>query len=152
MVDKVILLVEDEPHDEALIVRVLRKNNIVNQIVVAHDGVEALEYLFATGPFAGRDPAEIPEVILLDIKLPRIDGFEVLRRVREDPRTRLVPIVLLTSSDEERDRAAGYALGANSYVRKPVEFDAFTDAIRQLGLYWLILNCSPGPRGSMSGA
>ena len=150
MADKVILLVEDEDRDEVLIIRVLKKNNICNEIVVAHDGVEALEYLFATGAYSDRDPEAVPEVILLDIKLPRIDGLEVLRRVREDPRTRLVPVVLLTSSDEERDRVAGYALGANSYVRKPIEFDEFTEAVRQVGLYWLIIN-RPPPRGGLSG-
>lgn len=144
-----ILLVEDEPRDEALIVRVLRKYNICNEIIVARDGVEALEYLFATGAHANRDPEATPEVVLLDIKMPRIDGLEVLRRVRADPRTRLVPVVLLTSSDEESDRVAGYALGANSYVRKPIEFDEFTEAVRQLGLYWLLLNRPPPPLGGL---
>jgi two-component system response regulator len=139
-----ILLVEDNSDDEALTLRALKKNNINNEIVVAHDGVEALDYLFATGTYAGRDPSVMPQVVLLDLKLPRIDGLEVLRRMRSNERTRLLPVVILTSSNEDRDRIAGYGLGANSYVRKPVDFDQFMDSVRQLGLYWLILNL-PAP-------
>lgn len=145
--DKVILLVEDNPDDEALTIRALRRANVRNGIVVAHDGVEALDYLFGTGAWAGRDARAIPEVVLLDLKLPRMDGLEVLRRIRADSRTRLLPVVVLTSSSEEQDRVESYHLGANSYVRKPVEFAQFADAVRQLGLYWLLLN-EPPPRGS----
>jgi CheY-like chemotaxis protein len=139
-----ILLVEDNSDDEALTLRALKKNNINNEIVVARDGVEALDYLFATGSYAARDPTVMPQVVLLDLKLPRIDGLEVLKRMRADERTRLVPVVILTSSNEERDRIAGYGLGANSYVRKPVDFGQFVESVRQLGLYWLILNI-PAP-------
>jgi two-component system response regulator len=141
----VILLVEDNPDDEALTLRALRRANVGNDIVVARDGVDALEYLFGTGAYAGRDTSDLPQVVLLDLKLPRIDGLEVLRRVRADERTRLLPVVILTSSNEERDRIDGYKLGANSYVRKPVDFNEFVDAVRQLGLYWLLLN-QPPPR------
>lgn len=140
MSSQTILLVEDNPDDEALTMRAFTKNNIRNKVVVAHDGVEALDYLFGTGAHEGRDPAELPQVILLDLKLPRIDGLEVLRRVRNDERTRLLPVVILTSSREERDMIEGYRLGCNSYVRKPVNFDEFVEAARQLGLYWLLLN------------
>lgn len=140
-----ILLVEDNPDDEALTLRALRKNNILNEVVVAHDGVEALDYLYGQGQFVGRDLSAMPTVVLLDLKLPRIDGLEVLRRLRSDERTRLLPIVILTSSGEERDIVSGYALGANSYVRKPVDFVQFADAVRQLGLYWLLLNEPPTP-------
>jgi two-component system response regulator len=142
---KVILLVEDNPDDEALTVRALRKNKVVNEVVVARDGVEALEYLFAEGPHAGRDAAEMPQVVLLDLKLPKLDGLGVLRRLRADARTKLLPVVILTSSNEEQDRMTSYGLGANSYVRKPVDFDQFVDAALQLGLYWLVLN-EPPPR------
>jgi CheY-like chemotaxis protein len=145
MPDKIILLVEDNPDDEALTLRALKKNNIRNEIVVARDGVEALDYLFGTGPYAGRGGHDLPQVVLLDLKLPKVDGLEVLRRLRADPRTRLLPVVILTSSKEERDLVNGYSLGANSYVRKPVDFAEFTEAIRQLGLYWLILNEPPPP-------
>lgn len=145
MKDKVILLVEDTQRDEELALRALRKNNIKNEVVVARDGAEALDYLFATGPHAGRNPAELPTVVLLDIKLPKIDGLEVLRRIRAEERTRLLPVVILTSSREEKDRLEGYTSGANSFVRKPIEFAEFSDAIRQLGLYWLILNEPPPP-------
>lgn len=142
---KVILLVEDNPDDEALTLRALKKNNIQNEVVVARDGIEALDYLFAAGLHAGRDMAETPQVILLDLKLPKLDGLEVLRRIRSDPRTRFLPVVVLTSSKEEKDLTESYSLGANSYIRKPVDFDQFTEAVRQLGLYWLILNESlPG--------
>ena len=141
--NKVILLVEDNPDDEKLTLRALKKNNISNEVVVARDGVEALDYLFGTGAHAGRDVSVMPQVVLLDLKLPKVDGLEVLRRVRADQRTKLLPIVILTSSNEEIDRINGYGWGANSYVRKPVDFDQFTEAARQLGLYWLILNESP---------
>ena len=140
-----ILLVEDNRDDEALTLRALKKNNIKNEVVVAHDGVEALDYLFGTGSYAGRDLTEMPQVILLDLKLPRVDGLEVLRRLRADERTRLLPVVILTSSNEDQDRINGYGLGANSYVRKPVDFAQFIEAVRQLGLYWLILNEPPPP-------
>lgn len=147
MNEKIILLVEDNPDDEELTRLALQENNIGNQVVVAHDGVEALDYLFATGPYAGRDPSALPELILLDLKLPKIDGLEVLRRLRSYNRTKLLPVVILTSSKEEQDLVACYSLGANSYVRKPVDFAQFTEAVRQLGLYWLVLNQSP-PRGA----
>jgi two-component system, response regulator len=140
MNEKVILLVEDSPDDEALTKRALRKNNILNEMVVARDGVEALDYLFGTGAHAGRDLALQPTLILLDLKLPKVDGLEVLRRVRGDQRTRLLPIVVLTSSKEEQDMVQSYSLGANSYIRKPVDFNQFMEAVRQLGLYWLVLN------------
>jgi CheY-like chemotaxis protein len=148
MNEKVILLVEDNRDDEALMLRALKKNNIRNDVIVAHDGVEALDYLFGTGSHAGRDPTVMPQLVLLDLKLPRVDGLEVLRRLRADPRTQLLPVVILTSSKEERDLVSSYSLGANSYVRKPVEFGEFTEAIRQLGLYWLILN-EPPPRNAV---
>ncbi len=145
---KVILLVEDNPDDEALTLRALNKNNIKNDVVVARDGAEALEYLFGTGKYAGRDTALVPQVVLLDLKLPKIEGLEVLRRVRADERTKLLPVVILTSSNEDQDRIAGYGLGANSYVRKPVDFSQFLDAARHLGLYWLVLNEPPPVRRS----
>ena len=139
----VILLVEDNPDDEALTLRALQKNNIKNKVVVAHDGVEALDYLFASGMYAGRDFGDAPQVVLLDLKLPRLDGLEVLRRMRADERTKLLPVVILTSSVEQQDRLRGYNFGANSYVRKPVDFNQFIDAVKQLGLYWLVLNERP---------
>jgi len=143
MAQKSILLVEDNPDDEVLTLRALRKSKIANEIVVARDGVEALDYLFCTGMYAGRDPLELPQVVLLDLKLPKIDGLEVLQRIRADERTRMLPVVILTSSKEEPDMASAYTRGANSYVRKPVDFNQFVDAIGQLGLYWLVLNEVP---------
>ncbi|MHB1141071.1 MAG: response regulator [Sulfuricaulis sp.] len=143
MDNKVILLVEDNPDDEALTLRAFKKNNIKNNVVVAHDGAEALDYLFGAGQHAGRDITDIPQVMLLDLKLPKVDGLEVLRRVRETEHTRLLPVVILTSSKEEQDLMTGYRLGCNSYVRKPVNFDEFVEAARQLGLYWLVLNEPP---------
>lgn len=142
MTEKRILLVEDNPDDEALTLHALESNKIGNAVHVARNGVEALDYLFRAGAYAGSE-TELPTVVLLDIKLPKIDGLEVLRRIRADERTRLLPVVLLTSSDEEEDRLRGYALGANSYVRKPVDFDDFVQAAGQLGLYWLLLNRPP---------
>jgi two-component system response regulator len=143
MRDKVILLVEDNPDDELLTLRALRKNNVLNKVVVARDGVEALDYLFGTGEYAGRDTSVTPQLILLDLKLPKIDGLEVLKRLRADERTRLLPVVILTSSREQQDMLDGYGLGANSYVLKPVNFEQFVQAIEQLKLYWLILNEAP---------
>jgi len=141
--DKIILLVEDNPDDVLLTERALKKSHILNRLVVARDGVEALDYLFGKGNYAGRDLTIMPEVILLDLKLPKIGGLEVLKKIREDSRTRLLPVVILTSSKEEKDLINGYALGANSYIRKPVNFNQFADAVRQLGLYWLVLNEAP---------
>lgn len=140
---KTLLLVEDNPTDEKLTLRAFKKANIVNSIVVVRDGAEALDYLFGTGSHSARDPAELPAVALLDLKLPRVDGLEVLRRVRQDDRTRHLPIVILTSSKEEEDIARGYALGANAYVRKPVDFSEFVRAAQTLGLFWLLLNELP---------
>lgn len=143
MSNKMILLVEDNPDDEALTVRALNKNKIANNLAVVRDGVEALDFLFCTGPYSERDPHDMPEVILLDLKLPKVDGLEVLRRIRADERTRLLPIVILTSSKEEQDLLKSYSLGANSYIRKPVDFSQFVEAIHQLGMYWLVLNEPP---------
>ena len=143
MDNKVILLVEDNSDDEALTLRALKKNHVLNEVVVVRNGLEALDYLFATGAYADRDRRVIPQLILLDLKLPKMDGLEVLRRIRADDRTRLLPVVILTSSDEERDVIEGYKLGANSYVRKPVDFTQFAEAVRQLRLYWLVLNEVP---------
>ena len=140
MKDKVILLVEDNSRDVALTRRALKKSNIVNEVVVARDGVEALDYLFGTGTQAGRDMAVTPQLILLDLKLPKLNGLEVLQRIRSDERTRRLPVVIFTSSSEEEDLIKSYDRGANSYVRKPVEFEQFLEATRQLGLYWLVLN------------
>jgi two-component system response regulator len=140
---KIILLVEDNPDDVELTMRALKKGNIMNQVVVARDGAEALDYLFATGKYAGRNIEEQPQVILLDLKMPKVDGLEVLQRIRADERTKLLPVVVLTTSSEDKDRVSSYQLGANSFVRKPVDFNEFTEAVRQLGLYWLILNQTP---------
>ena len=143
MSEKIILLVEDNPDDEELTLRALKHNHISNEVIVVRDGGEALDYLFATGKFTGRDPTQHPQVILLDLKLPKLSGLEVLERVRADERTKLIPVVILTSSSEEEDIINGYKLGANSYVRKPVDFKGFTEAIRQLGLYWMLINEPP---------
>lgn len=144
--EKIILLVEDNADDEKLTLRAMKKHNIGNEVVVVRDGVEALDYLFRTGPYEGKNLSVMPQVVLLDLKLPKLDGLEVLRRLRADERTKLLPVVILTSSNEEQDRITGYALGANSYVRKPVDFKQFMEAARQLGLYWLILNEPPPAR------
>jgi two-component system response regulator len=143
MREKMILLVEDNPDDEALTIRALQKNNILNTVVVARDGAEALDFLFGTGKHAGRDTSVLPELVLLDLNLPKLSGLEVLKRVREDARTRLLPVVILTTSNEEQDKLKSYTLGANSFIRKPVDFQQFSEAIRQLGVYWLVLNQSP---------
>lgn len=140
---KLILLVEDNPDDELLTMMALRDNNILNEVVVAHDGVEAIDFLFGTGEYQGRDTSVQPQVILLDLKLPRIDGLEVLQHIRSNNLTKLLPVVILTSSKEEEDVLKSYTLGANSYIRKPVDFRQFTEAIKYLGLYWLVLNESP---------
>jgi two-component system response regulator len=141
--EQLILLVEDNPDDEELTLRALQKNNISNQVVVARDGAQALAFFFGEGQQPPRAPADYPQVVLLDLKLPKVEGLEVLKRLREDPRTRMQPVVILTSSDEEKDRLRGYGLGANSYVRKPVDFTQFLEAARQLGLYWVLLNLRP---------
>ena len=143
MTEDTILLVEDNPDDEALTLRALKKNNILNEVVVARDGVEALDYLFGTGAYSGRDLSVNPPVVLLDLKLPKVDGLEVLRRVRADPRTKLLPVVMLTTSNEERDLVDAYNLGVNSYIVKPVDFERFSEAVRELGMYWVLLNQPP---------
>jgi two-component system, response regulator len=140
MHDRVIVLVEDNANDEELTLRAFRKSNIVNRVVVVRDGAEALDYFFLRGAHANRSTTEIAQVVLLDLKLPKVDGLDVLRELRSDERTRLIPIVVLTSSAEEQDLVRSYGLGANSYVRKPVDFTQFVEAVRQLGLYWLVIN------------
>ena len=143
MNSKIILLVEDNPDDVMLTQRALKKSKILNELLVAKDGVEAVEYLFSTGKYAGRDAKALPQVVLLDLKMPRMDGLEVLQRIRADERTKLLPVVVLTTSSEDRDRIESYKLGANSYIRKPVDFDQFVSAVQNLGLYWLVLNEAP---------
>jgi two-component system response regulator len=143
MSDRVIMLVEDNADDEALTQRALRKARIKNKIVVARDGAQALDYLFARGDFAARDIGDVPQVVLLDLNLPKIGGLDVLRAIRADPRTKTLPVVVLTSSKQDRDLVEGYSLGANSYVVKPVDFSQFSEAVAQLGLYWLVLNERP---------
>lgn len=142
MRDKLILLVEDNPRDEALTMRALKKSNVINEVFVVRDGVEALDYLFSTGSFEGKETV-VPQLVLLDLKLPKMDGLQVLQKMREDERTRRVPVVVFTSSSEQEDMLKSYDLGANSYVRKPVEFEQFSEATRQLGVYWLLLNEPP---------
>jgi CheY-like chemotaxis protein len=143
MANKYILLVEDNADDEALSIRALKKNGVANEVVVARDGVEATDFLFGTGRSTAQSLRDLPAVVLLDLKLPRMDGLEVLRQIRSDSRTRLLPVVVLTSSIEETDLTKSYSLGANSYLRKPVDFDHFMEAVRQLGTYWLMLNQTP---------
>lgn len=140
MTGKLILLVEDNPDDEALTLRALRSSNIANEVVVVHDGAEAIDFLL--GPNRG-DLHRLPEIVLLDLNLPKVNGFEVLKRIRSDPRTQSLPVVILTTSDEDRDLVESYKLGANSYVQKPVDFEEFRKAIKQLGMYWLVLNLGP---------
>jgi len=145
MNSKNILLVEDNPSDVKLTKRALEQNKITNKLIVAEDGAEALDYLFATGKYAGRDIRDLPSVVLLDLKLPKIDGLEVLKKIRANELTRLMPVVILTSSDQEVDMIASYNVGANSFIRKPVDFKQFTEAVRTLGMYWLLLNEPPPP-------
>jgi two-component system response regulator len=141
----VILVVEDNPQDATMTLRALKKHNVSNPIVLAHDGAEALDYLYGTGAYAGRDPSDLPQVVLLDLKLPKVDGMQVLKRIRSEAVTRTLPVVILTSSDEQRDLIDGYQLGVNSYVRKPVDFNGFIEAVSQLGLYWALINRVPRP-------
>ena len=148
MIQKSILLVEDNPDDEALALRALKQNNILNEVIVARNGVEAMDYLYHRGVHANRDVSQQPAVILLDLNLPKINGLEVLRLLRADERLKLLPVVILTSSKEEHDLADGYRLGANSYIRKPVDFTKFVEAVRQLGMYWLVLNEPPPANGA----
>jgi two-component system response regulator len=144
----VILVVEDNPQDATMTLRALKKHNVSNNIVLTHDGAEALEYLYGTGAYAGRDPSDLPNVVLLDLKLPKVDGMQVLKRIRSEPVTKTLPVVILTSSDEQRDLVESYELGVNSFVRKPVDFAAFTEAVSQLGLYWTLINRTPRPEKS----
>jgi two-component system response regulator len=144
--DKTILLVEDNPNDEELTLRALRKANIANEVAIARDGQEALDFLFGAGKYAGRERPTMPAVVLLDLKLPKLDGIDVLQRIRADPRTKLVPVVVLTSSSEDEDMVRSYQSGANSYVRKPIEFSAFANAVTQLGMYWVLINEIPPSR------
>lgn len=148
MEHKIILLVEDNPNDELLTLRAFKKSNIANHVLVVRDGVEALDYLFGTGAFCERDLREQPAVILLDLKLPKIGGLEVLKRLRADERTKGLPVIVMTSSIEEQDIINGYSLGANSYIQKPVEFEKFFEAVRQLGIYWLLMNVPPPAGGT----
>lgn len=141
-----ILLVEDNPSDERLTLRAFSKNNITNEVVVVRDGAEAVDYLFGIGSYAGRDTSDIPVLILLDLKLPKLNGFQVLERIRSDSAIGLTPVVILTASKEDEDVIKGYGLGANSYIRKPVDFNEFMEAVKQLGIYWLMLNCPPPRR------
>lgn len=143
---RTILLVEDNPDDRDLTVRALKRHNLGEDLILARDGAEALDYLFGQGDYSGRDVGDCPQVVLLDLKLPKVSGLEVLKRMRADARTRLLPVVILTTSNEDQDRLQGYGFGANSYVRKPVDFEKFSDAVRELGLYWLVWNEAP-PRG-----
>ena len=143
MKDKIILLVEDNPDDIKLTLRALKKSNIKNEVIAVENGVEAVDYLFGTGKFAGRNTGILPQVVLLDLKMPKMDGLEVLHRIRADERTKVLPVVILTTSSEDKDRIESYNLGANSYIRKPVDFNQFVDAVQQLGLYWLVLNEAP---------
>ena len=145
MSEKVIFLVEDNANDEELTLRALRKSKIVNEVVVARDGAEALDYLFARGAYAARDPLDLPEIVLLDLKLPKVSGLEVLRQIRTAEATKLLPVIMLTSSTEDTDLVSGYRNGANSYVVKPVDFTQFSEAVRQLGMYWLVINKRPPP-------
>jgi two-component system, response regulator len=145
MTARIILLVEDDPRDEELTMRALVRSKVESRVVFAHDGVEALDFLFGQGSHSGRDVQDMPALVVLDLKLPRMNGIDVLKRIRADPRTRLIPAVILTSSGEERDRLEGYSSGANSYVRKPLEYTEFASAIAQLGVYWLVINQPPPP-------
>lgn len=147
MTEKTILLVEDNPDDEALTIRALRKAHVSNEVIVARDGAEALDYLFAEGRYHGRNTTVQPQIVLLDLKLPKIDGLQVLERIRADKRTELIPVVILTTSKEEKDLISGYSLGANSYVAKPVDFVEFTEAVKNLGMYWLLINERPPLKG-----
>jgi two-component system response regulator len=140
MEEKTILLVEDNPDDVDLALRAFKKNHILNKVVVARDGAEALDYLYGTGNYAGRDLRDVPQLILLDLNLPKIHGLEALKRIRADERTKYIPVVILTSSKEEQEVIQGYKMGANSYIRKPVDFNQFSESVKQLGLYWLVLN------------
>lgn len=150
MEEKQILLVEDNPDDEALTLRALRKNNLANKVVVARDGVEALDCFFGKGAFSGKNGDHLPELVLLDIKLPKVDGLEVLRRIRNEKRTKLIPVVILTTSNEEKDVLRSYELGVNSYIRKPVDFEQFCEAIKMMGYYWMVLNQNPVSLGEKS--